>query len=262
MDDQSRLAPNVVLRARHRWPWQGWPHACGHRVQAVACRRHRARSDRGRQSRRGHSGGPVPDGRKLVTGATSPPRSAVAAGGALGRASMVHVADVFQIAGAHGWWRGQLEFDALRRHADSLGLIEAPNRHGAKGPDLLRPDPPGRRAPQIPERPLWPQRTAFTHRRRASPPAAPLRRAVGHRTVCDRHAAMTTPRHAGLERPAAACPVHGQQRTHPISQHSAQQPPSSIRPRLHDRRRRARATPSGSARRRARRGHRAPLDRP
>lgn len=84
----------------------------------------------------------VSDGRHLVTGATSPPHAAIPAGGTPGHGTMVHVADAFHLAGAHGWWRGHLEFDALRRHAHTLGLIEAPNRPGATGRDLLRPTRP------------------------------------------------------------------------------------------------------------------------
>lgn len=51
----------------------------------------------------------------------------------------VHVAEVFRLAVACGRWSGHLEFDTLRQHARALGLIEVPNRHGAIGPDLLRP---------------------------------------------------------------------------------------------------------------------------
>lgn len=49
------------------------------------------------------------------------------------------VAEPFRLAVAHGWWRGNLDFLALLEHAQMHGLIEAPNRRGAAGPDLLRP---------------------------------------------------------------------------------------------------------------------------
>jgi hypothetical protein len=52
------------------------------------------------------------------------------------------ILNAFRLAQADGWWVGHLKFDVIRRYAEALGLIEAPNRRGTTGPDQLRPTRP------------------------------------------------------------------------------------------------------------------------
>jgi hypothetical protein len=74
-----------------------------------------------------------------LTGATSP---STPAGSSRFAGPLTPILNAFRLAQADGWWTGHLQFDAIRRYADTLGLIEAPNRRGAMGPDQLRPTRP------------------------------------------------------------------------------------------------------------------------